>query len=616
MTNRSVAEGEVFLNGQRYPLFAGENGKRVRTTGASQYPQKIILGDVDKDSNPRTSLVVWDDWSGGVSLYSTDGKEGLNRSLFSQADGRYKNHLTLPPLYTAAADSTIAGLTTALNELGTVLYVAVGNGTKIHSYTPSSDTWSAELHSLGTSVYHNIAFTLSGTDYIAFAFTTGYTYTSDGSSWTDDTADVIDFAFWDDRLWGIDNTGQLWFSTIIGTEVNDAKLALPDGYAHRLFVGPDAAGEDILYVATEVGLYAHDAANSRFVRTKVVFPRQAVTDVNSVATQGAATWNGEIYITAGGMTVYRYDPSRGVYFAVGLNKDAGMPVGTTRGNIVALIPTHVGLLAVMDGFSSSDGTVWEYNGVGWHYYGRIDASTTGHHVSSIGGNYRFYHAFSTDDLGYMALQTGQVNPDIETISYEGTNDIATHITPWFNAGQNEIDKTAIRGRIDCTGMSATEAVKVEFALNYSSSYEASSITVIADGVTTFTFPTIANNSVEAGSAFRSIRFRLTLNRGGTATNTPNVKSLSLEWRRKIPAKYGFSFDVDRTNASFNNQTPREMKANLITAFESDVLVEFTFVSDDGGTQNYFVDVTQLEDIQNAGREGEEKGITRVTVVEI
>ena len=612
MTNRVSVEREIFLNGERYPL--GGDG-RVRTIVTSQYPQKIVLGDVDKDSNPRTSLIVWDDWSGGVGVYSTDGKENLNRSHFSRADGRYKNHLTLPPLYTAGADSGVAGLTTAINEFGLKLYVALGNGRDIRAYTVASNSWGSQLTTPAASAYESIAFTMGATDYIAFAYGTGYEYsTAPDSSWTDDTTDVKSFAFWDDRLWGLDNTGQLWFSSVIGTEVNDAKIPLPDGYAHVLFTGPDAQGEEILYVSTEVGLYAHDAANARFVKTKVAFPRMASADANSVAVQGAATWNGDIYITAGKMTVYRYDPTRGVVMSVGLNKDAGFPVPEIRGDIIKLLPTHTGLLAFVLGSSDTLRTVWEYNGVGWHYLARDNGSAQGNHVSSIGGNYRLYHTFGDDDIGYTALQRGDVNPELATpaISYEGTNDIADHITPWFNAGQNEIDKTAIRVRIECSKMTSDETAKVEYALDYSSSYESSTFTVTSNGVTTQTFPTIANNNIEAGSNFRAIRFKITLNRGSTATRTPNVKSISLEWRRKIPAKYGFEFTLDRSE-NYGGKTPKEMKTDIITAIETSDQVEFTFVDDDGDTQNYYVDVTNMEDVEDTGHG--EIGQTRIAVVE-
>jgi len=612
MTNRVSVEREIFLNGERYPL--GGDG-RVRTIVTSQYPGKVILGDVDKDSNPRTSLIVWDDWSGGVGVYSTDGKENLNRSHFSRADGRYKNHLTLPPLYTAGADSGVAGLTTAINEFGLKLYVALGNGLDIRAYTVASNSWGSQLTTPAASAYESIAFTMGATDYIAFAYGTGYEYsTAPDSSWTDDTTDVKSFAFWDDRLWGLDNTGQLWFSSVIGTEVNDAKIPLPDGYAHVLFTGPDAQGEEILYVSTEVGLYAHDAANARFVKTKVAFPRMASADANSVAVQGAATWNGDIYITAGKMTVYRYDPTRGVVMSVGLNKDAGFPVPEIRGDIIKLLPTHTGLLAFVLGSSDTLRTVWEYNGVGWHYLARDNGSAQGNHVSSIGGNYRLYHTFGDDDIGYTALQRGDVNPELATpaISYEGTNDIADHITPWFNAGQNEIDKTAIRVRIECSKMTSDETAKVEYALDYSSSYESSTFTVTSNGVTTQTFPTIANNNIEAGSNFRAIRFKITLNRGSTATRTPNVKSISLEWRRKIPAKYGFEFTLDRSE-NYGGKTPKEMKTDIITAIETSDQVEFTFVDDDGDTQNYYVDVTNMEDVEDTGHG--EIGQTRIAVVE-
>ena len=72
MAQRVKDRNEISLNGagNRYRL---SGGGRVRQTLQSQYPQKRVFGDVDKDSNPRTSLVVWDDWTGGICLYSSNG---------------------------------------------------------------------------------------------------------------------------------------------------------------------------------------------------------------------------------------------------------------------------------------------------------------------------------------------------------------------------------------------------------------------------------------------------------------------------------------------------------------------------------------------------------------
>jgi len=601
MTNRVSVEREIFLNGERYPL--GGDG-RVRTIVTSQYPGKVILGDVDKDSNPRTSIIIWDDFTGGVGLYTTDGKEGLNRFAFSDLDTRYKGHLILPPDDDDAANPSVSGSIDEINEHAGLIVCALNGGTDAYIYTPGSDSWGGKVHDFPAQVTDSLNFTFGTTEYVAFAHTGGYSYSSNGTSYTDDTTDTLHMAFWDDRLWGIDNTGQLWFSSTIGVEVNDAKLPLPTGYVNGLFVGPDAAGEEILYAATEVGLYAHDAANARFVRTKVAFPQ------NADAGKGAATWNGDIYICPGGMAVWRYDPTRGIILSIGLDKGSGLP-SAYRGKIDRLIPTHTGLLAVANGAASVN-SIWSYSGIGWHWTAREGSNTIeSAHVSAANATYREYHA-SLNRLRYSELRVGEINPDEDTISYDQIVGTRHLLTPWFNAGQNEIDKTAIRIRVDVSGAGSNETVRVGYALDYSSSFESTETSINSSGVTTATFPDLGNNSSAAGIAFRAIRFRIILTSNVTATKTPDMKSLSLEWRRKIPPKYGFEFTLDRSE-SYGGKTPKEMKADLITAIETSTQVEFTFVDDDGNTQNYYVDVTNMEDVEDTGHG--EIGQTRIAVVE-
>ena len=116
----------------------------------------------------------------------------------------------------------------------------------------------------------SIVFTgADGTTYLVFAHYDanaspgGYTYSSNGSSWTTDTTYGAQFlTVWDERLWGISYAGQLWYATTVGTEVLDAMLPLPNGYISALFVARNAAGVPIIYAATKVGLFAHDADNS------------------------------------------------------------------------------------------------------------------------------------------------------------------------------------------------------------------------------------------------------------------------------------------------------------------------------------------------------------------
>ena len=134
----------------------------------------------------------------------------------------------------------------------------------------------------------------------------------------------------------------------------------------------------------------------------------------------------------------------------------------------------------------------------------------------------------------------------------------------------------------------------------------------SSGTKTYTFGS------SAGTVFRSIKFRLTLNRSSATTTglekfeTPDVVSLTLEYRKKLTAKWGHTVDVDITNAYKGNQ-PKDLRAALVTAIESTALVEFTFRDDSGGTRNYYVDVVAAQGMEFSGHD--ERGSTTIQVVE-
>ena len=80
----------------------------------------------------------------------------------------------------------------------------------------------------------------------------------------------------------------------------------------------------------------------------------------------------------------------------------------------------------------------------------------------------------------------------------------------------------------------------------------------------------------------------------------------------MEARYGFAFDIDRT-ARYAGRSPKEQKAALVTAFEQGTMAELTYVDDTGNSQNYYVDITSMEDVQETGHG--EAGVTRITAVE-
>ena len=214
----------MFIDETLYPIT-----RPVQSALSSVYPPKLVIGDTDKDSGQGLSVLAMGDWREGIGLNKMKGAADVARAWWSTCQLRYQGHLVLPPLATTTAASGVSGDFTigAINELADEIYVAFG--TSVRKFNNTNDSWGSSLATLPAVATDAINIRLGDTIYLVFATTGGYTYTSNGSSWTDDTKDAKYLAFWDDRLWGIDNTGQLWFALAVGTETDDAQLPLPDG---------------------------------------------------------------------------------------------------------------------------------------------------------------------------------------------------------------------------------------------------------------------------------------------------------------------------------------------------------------------------------------------------
>ena len=221
-----------------------------------------------------------------------------------------------------------------------------------------------------------------------------------------------------------------------------------------------------------------------------------------------------------------------------------------------------------------------------------------------------------DIVHFMDLPKDIINPsEVSEFAYALTG---IHETPWFNAGQSEVDKLALNLRIEAQDLTTTEKIKVEYATDYAETYTTavSSLDSSTMGAVSGTYVYTFGSSY--GTAFRAIKFKLTLERS-TATDTglekfesPDVVSLTLEWRKKLPAKWGHTVDVDLTN-EYKGNVPIDLRSALITAIESKTLVEFTFRDDAGGTRNYYVDVTAAQGLEFTGHD--ERGSTTIQVVE-
>jgi len=535
MANSVVETNEVYLNGVYYPIT-----RPVRSTLASIYPAKIVIGDTTKDSQLRTSIIAWSDWRGGIGVNRMDGSSGINRAWYSTCQLRYKNHLVLPGLVTEStspshslSDPRIGSIGTLSSEIYAAWNGTDGESPKIYKYNNASTNWSEVTQSATDQVTDSVVFTeAGGTTYLVFAHYdsngSGYTYSSNGSSWTTDTTYGTKFVtVWDERLWGISHAGQLWYATVVGTETLDAMLPLPDGSVTKLFVARNALGIPIIYAVTTSGLFAHNADNAMWEATQMDFP------IHPDNGKGTIRWRDSVYIPSGnGIYKYINGNNAAVITVVGPDRDDGLPKDN-RGAIRYMAGSHNELLVGVDAqagpasislssipyqwishqgspvIASDSGysTILGYNDMGWEVKwqsGNKGKPLDSIHVSDAYGEYRVYWGHN-NVVHVMDLPKDIINPsEVAEFAYATQG---VHETPWFNAGQSEVNKLALNLRIEAQDLSTTSTIKVEYALDYEDSAADYTVAVASvdsstmgatSGTYTYTFGS------SAGTVFRAI----------------------------------------------------------------------------------------------------------------
>lgn len=626
MPNRVIQKNEVSINGVAYRT-KGPVTQRL----TSRWAPKFVTGDFSKDSHESES--VWaPTFKRGIGKQRIRPGEESNKAWWSTLPLRY-DRLGLPQLATVTAASGVAGSFTvgAIGELASEIYAAFG--TAVRKYNNTTDSWGSTLTTLPAAATDSITFRMNNVVYLAFATTGGYTYTSDGLTWTDDTRDTLYFAYWDNRLWGIDNTGLLWWSSQIGAESDDAQLPLPNGSTTDLFTARNAADVVVLYAATQVGLYVHNDDLHKWELTDLELPFHPDNG------KGARRWRDAIYVPSGN-AVYRYkqasERTDAVITVMGPDRDDGLP-SDQRGIIRQLVGTHNDLLAILDSTTAPGALtsfitrgVGNHHGVemdpdvgyssilGWNEYGweckwlstAATQAISWAHISNAYSTYRLYWAHN-QRIYYMPIQRDIVNPvESTTLTYSAATEEL--ITPWLEIGQ-DADGLAKSLKIETLTCTSTETVTPGYAINDSSTYT-DFAAITSNGVTEYLFP---NSTTPNGTAFRSMRFRLRLVRGSTTTLRPQVVSITFLYRKKLPAKYEFSVTLDLLK-DYGDNTAKQMRDSLRTALESGPMVELSYRNDTGTDygstdRRFYVDVVSATNLEETGEN--ETGQSEVIMVE-
>mgnify|MGYP003131779686 CR=1 FL=1 len=577
-------------------------GDPVRTL-VSQFPEKRVEGDYGITSNPITSLLVFSDHRDGIGVENISGATQSN--WYSTLSLRHNNHLVLQRQAIdtdANAALSASGSVSYLAELSNEIY-QVTSENKLYKYNNGTNGWGSVLHTFDSDVTDVITAPLNGTDTMIAAVTSGAVeFSTNGTSWTDETTTTgikyLAYGF-REKLWGISADGTTYFAnTLAGsgttswTEV--AKLQLSFGEVTKLLVGPGPnPTDDILYAATQVGLYAYNNVSERWIATDLTLPFHESNGT------GTTVFRNAIYVNAG-MSVYQYTPSMiGARVSImGPDLNDGLP-SNNQGIIRAMHGTHQELVAIIDGADTAtdddESLLMEATGgihnimtinaglgyptvLGWNTRGweiKFAASIAGKTVcnnmlvTNAYSSYRLWWAIN-GDVQYGLLPVGIENPNqVETTRRNSTG---TWISPWFDANLIHQNKTALEWHLDSTSPSTSETITLSYAIDYDNNDTAYTVLGVNNKSGNFQYE-MPNKASPEGVPFRAIRAKLEFARGSNITQTPDMKKLALVYKPTLETLWGWDVTLDLSRDA-DGYTPSQQREYLIDTANSRVLVPY------------------------------------------
>ena len=627
--DRAVQRNSIVIDNKSY----WSKGK-VRLFDAAQQPGRIIIGESSSSDNPHASQWAIGDVRGGIGVEIMDPSKDADRVWWATTQLRYKDRIILPRLATLTSNSPSDSIH-SLTDFKDEMYASFGNA--VHVYNNSIDNWGNAIRTLDNQATDSKKGLIGGVETLAIATGSEVDYATDSATWARNVTDVKKLVFWKDLLWGMSQSGQLYYTDDLTTAWStDARLQLPDDHVTELLVarGPDR--EEHIYAATKVGLYVHDDINQRFLATDLQLP------FHPEAGKGTTVWRGSIYFPAGN-SIYRFQAGNDqtVVVPMGPDRDHGLP-SDKRGVITDVLGTHNDLMVLLNATAAAGRTPPSYStrGAGTHHgvisggnlgYSEIlgfdergwegkwlssgvtQAVTTGA-VSNSYNQYRMWWA-ANQEVYWQTLPVDAVNPlQVANSTYAET---ATLETPWNDFNIRNQTKVALDVLVETVNPTSDETIKVEYATDYTESYTTLDDSTLTNGLITSTgekkFRIVVNGS-PVGEVFRSIKFRVSFARGSTITNTPQLIKLTLVWRAVVALLWGVAADIDVNEVSPDGRNTKQQIIDLKSSLASGTLVEVTYRNDDTESQNYYMDMTDLQSMEEAGGESE-VGVFRTNFVE-
>ena len=541
----------------------------VRSGMVSEFATGLKVGKATYDEREHSSWQIFEDFSGGQGFLEAEVREagGTHWDNKGGVDLRRPRHITLPgrrntvnpdfdPAQTALFPSGLQSV--YVTDLGPDSLGNLYVGIRENMYTLNSEQTLLTRRYEGNHADNQQGASLSigrvvesvETDGTRFLLATGrvgtgthqYIRSENGTSWTKSSAiaatpaanasmQLSDAIVWQglviahgesDQIIGSAN-GKDW-------DVDSAGALDPrwrTGTTYVNFIGTAMApwGDDAVYFLSGGRLWVLDWFHYNAVEIR------DVSNSNTLVT--GTVWNGAVIVTGGG-SVWEYNPGNaqtvrriGMFGKDGAPtswiEDTGHAGQSNAYTISHFIPGTDDLFAVCRSLVAP--MSWRlavYNGVGWSWYGP-EVTSSQPWAATIS---RFPLGLSlvpwTRSINVAALAS-QTSADftLHTFYLPTTGDVPfpgsgqryedgplSFETGWFAGGFLELEGVMLRMSIDGYNLSETETVKVEYRLNndMNASYT--------------TLGTYTNNQQEIwftddhrGKAFKTVQFRITLDRG-------------------------------------------------------------------------------------------------------
>ena len=615
---------EISLFGTYFPLVGP-----VSVLDAAEFANKQVIGDYTKDSERIGSSWIMSDARGGIGIkdmreYGPDGRPlDVDRVWWSTSEINYNGHHTLPVRVadTGAPSSAAPAL---LIEYNNAMYAFTG--TTVHLWSEGTATWGSSLNTqpaLPTSgvVHKSKLYAACDTDFVRLA----------GATWTDGdtlgTAQPCQFMVeWQDKLFTLDNTGQLDYSVDEGvTWEPNAKSNLPTGSFTSMYTSRDASDNVVIYMGTKSGLYVLDFEAGAWRETELKLP------FHDHACKGAGPHFDAAYVPSG-MSLYKHQPGRnpGVDF-VGLDADFGVP-GAYNGSIIKILSSLNALFAMVDataaverdvyasGSTSSAAViddnegysaVFRWRNPGWSVVHLSTAAAepiiTGV-VASADDNYRLW--FGMDGkVWYIPLQITVQNP-LEVSTYEFGASSET-LTPWFDKDNSVAEAVGVRINGLYENMSSDEYAMLYYGLDGDDdTWTLLTNSDFPDGKIDVSGEVEFDLSEGAGLAFKSVRFKEELYRGSTTTKAPDRRWLRLYYLKLLTPAYSWGVRVD-CSRNYRFKSARVLGDLLRTANATQTLGQFNF-KQGSASEIHRVKIGEFKGVEVGGVE--QKGIFDVQLV--